>query len=409
MTLNLKTVAAGVLSAACLGAPVMLHAEETPAPAPVAPAPAPAPAAVSAAPKSATLEAQLEILGGGLAEGLSHLDWKMTQLAVDGIKTAGVTGKDLESLVLRAERDAVIDAQGGGNGPQVLALGLVVRVQLGDNASLTTLQSWAKDEIPVVKAPDPALFKDQPVEAVKQQKAYAAYTQATSRKEYAILGLALLKQPGVTELAMAGLRSAVETGGAAFGNPFGGGGGFGRGMRFGGRGGGGGSSEPLILAPLVIDPAAGFKALVDFTSDEKIPLNQQAVVLQTLARMAPGTRQRQAADEPFTLEADLATQLPADSFAQLAKPFVAAIKRWKPEDANNGRMPGGALMQLLAAGNDFPAKSMDADAITAIQNLKDLIPGQQGQWMKPQIDALLKKQGADPAAATKPPAPPKDF
>jgi hypothetical protein len=412
MMFTTKSVAAGLIGALCLGAPVALHAEDVPPAQAPAAAPAPAaPASAEAVTKHATLEAQISFLGDSMAEGLGHLDWKMTLLSVDGVKTAGVTGKDLEILVLRAERDAVLDAQGGANGPQVLALGQAVRFSLGDTAALATLQAWAKEELPVVKPPDQALFKDQPIEAIKQQKAYTTYTQALSRRDYAILGLALIKQPGASDLALAALRSAADTGGGGGGgggNPFGGGGPFGGGrgnMRFGGVRGN--NSEPLILAALDSDPAAGFKALIDFASDEKVTLAQQATVLQTLARMAPGTRQRQAADEPFSLEADLAAQLPADSFAQLSKPYIAAVKRWKPEEGNF--RASAVLMQLLAAGNDFPEKSISADGITAIQNLKDLIPGQQGQWMKPQVDALLKKQGADPAAATKPPAPPKDF
>ncbi len=418
-----KSLAAGVVGALCLAAPLSLHAEDAAPPAPVpAAAPAdPAPAPVAPAPAVAkvaartTLEQQIDYLEGALAEGIDNLDWKMATLAADGFKTAGLTGKDLEISLLRAERTAVIEHTGPGNaGPQVLALGMTVRAQLGDAASLTTLQSWAKDEIPAVKAPDQALWKDAPAEAVKAQKAYTTYQQTVSRREYAILGLALLKQPGVVEQALAALKNPADQGGGGggafgFGGP-GGPGGFGgaRGfMRaFGGRGGGG-SADPLVLAALAADPQAGFKALTDFMTDDKGNLAQQATVVQSLARIAPGSKVRKPVDEQFSLEADLGAKLPADSFAQLSKPYLALIKRWKPDDANN--RANGALTQLLSAGNDFPEKSIDADGITALQQLKEQITGQQGNWLKPQIDSVLRKQGVDPNAATKPPAPPKDF
>ena len=407
-----------------------VYAEDQPAPAPVAPAApatpavAPAPAApVVAAPAArafTTIEQQIEYLEGALAEGLGTQDWKMVQMAVEGYKNSKLTGKDLEVSLLRAERTAVIEHSGGGGGGggpfgaifgggnvgmQVLALGLAVRAELGDATALPALRTLGQQDIPDVKPPDQALTKTQPVEYVKQDKAHTAYLRALEQKSFAILALALLKEPGISERALAELKKPEPDLGGR-----GGGGGM-PGRRGGGGGGGGGNNatnleQPLVLAMIASDPVAGLKSLLDFCAEDSTSFSKQAIIVSTLSRMAPGKKARESWITQFTLEADLGAQLPADVYTSLGKLYGDALKKWKPEDLNF--RTGFAGMGLLTAAVDFPPKTIPADALTKLQEVRDKLPQQAG-FIRGPIDTILKNQGVDPNAAVKPPTPPKDF
>src|SRR3954470_18082161 len=93
----------------------------------------PAPAAPAPTPPPASLEKQIEYLEGALAEGIKTKDWKMTELAVKGFKSAGVTGKDLEICMLRAEKQAALESVWQTDQrAQIEIWGLVSRGKLGD-------------------------------------------------------------------------------------------------------------------------------------------------------------------------------------------------------------------------------------------------------------------------------------
>ena len=328
----------------------------------------------------------------------------MAGMAVQGYKETGLKGLELETSLLRAERKALAEQTGANLGAQVLALGQVVRAQLGVAEARSTLKTWGEQEIPVVNAPDPALQKTQPAEFVKGEKAFTEYTRATSRKAYALLGLALLGEPGVGDRALAEIKKpeADNRGPAGMIGAMLGGMRPGRGMpNFGAT-----AEEPLILAAIASDPQLGLKGLLEYCADESTSFSRQSGILSTLVRMAPGAKARQSWSSKFSLTTDIGAQLPADIYAQLAKPYTDALKRWKPEDFRN--MQAG--ITLASAGADFPAKTLPADAITFFLELKDkLAQNPMAGAIRGQLDALIKKQGGDPNAGVKPPTPPKDF
>ena len=341
------------------------------------------------APQLSSLEQQIDYVVGALSESLRSMDYKMICMAADGFKAAGLTGKDLEIAVLRAERDAALSGgfMMGGNNAQIPVLGQVARGKAGDAKAVETLRGWAFTELTPVKAPDFSQFKDKPAEVLAAQKASQEYAQNVQRKQYAFLGLALLKEPGIAEKAIAALRSAAESN---QGVPV---------M-------GGGRTDILALAALTADPKAGIKGLIDLCSDDKAPIQAQVAAIGMLTRLAPGTKSNKGADAPFSLEGDVSAELPQDTLAQCSKVYVAVMKRWTP-DPKQPNDP--SINQLIQTGYGFPAKTIDADGIAAILAARDRITGPSAQWLKPQVDQVLKQQGVDPNTAQKPPAPPKDF
>jgi hypothetical protein len=277
-----------------------------------------------------------------------------------------------------------------GNAHQISMLGQVVRAKSGDAKALETLRGWAFTELTPVKQPDNAMYKDKPAEALAAQKAAQEYAQNIQRKQYAFLGLALLKEPHIMEKAVAALRSAFDPGSPATVMMMGG-------VR---------RTDVLAMAVLVADPKAGVKSLVEICADEKAPMSAQVAVIGTLVHLAPGNKGYKMPDAPFTLEGDVGAQLEPDTLAQSAKVYAAIVKRWNPDPKQTY---DNTLNQLIQAGYGFPAKTIDADGIAALQAARDRITGPNAQWMKPQVDQLLKQQGVDPNTAQKPPAPPKDF
>ncbi len=344
----------------------------------------------SPAAKPATLEQQIAFLEGALTEGLVAQDWKMIQIAVKGFASSGLKEKDLELSLLRAERNAAFDGMrkwGAGNAAQIETFGLAVRSQLGDAAAKTRLHGWGFDDLPEVKMPDPALWQKQPADADKQMKAAQAYQQDVARREFALLALALLKEPGVLDKTVALLQVKPDAGGP---------------VRVMGMGNGG---DTLILASLAADADAGFKKMLAICSDETQPAAVQTRVLQTLAQLHGLAAATTPSEASFSLRNDIAATLPKDVLTQLAKPYTVLIQHWKPDDKQQFDM---TLNNLLSVSYSFPKGTLDKEALDAILALKDRVVDPQG-WMKNQIVQVLKMHGVDANAATKPPAPPKDF
>ena len=346
-------------------------------------------AAAAKGPQLASLEQQIDYLGGALTEGIRTLDWKLVCMAVDGLKAASLAGKNLELVILRAERDAALEpfgmmvtGMGSGSAAQILALGMTARALAGDAQALATLRAWGTSEIPAVKPVDPAMYKDRPQDAPAAHKAYLAYTQALARRDFALLGLALIKEPGIADNALAALRIK--------GDPA-------QQMHMNGR------SDTLVLAAVLADPAAGFKGLIALCADETMALSQQTVVVQSLTQAKANPKDAGAA---FTLDAEFAALLPADTITQLAKPYVAMLKRWNPPAAGHYDY---TVSFLISAGHNFPTGTFDADAIAAIESMKARLDTQNAAWMMPQIDSMLKRHGVDPKTAVAPPAQQGEF
>ena len=345
----------------------------------------------SPAAKPATLEQQIAFLEGALSEGLVSQDWKMIEIAVKGFASSGLKEKDLELSLLRAERNAALDGMrkfGSLNPSQIETFGLSVRAQLGDGAAKAKLHGWGFDELTEVKIPDPALWQKQPAEADKQTKAAQAYQTEVTRREYALLALALLKEPGVLDKSVALLQVKPD--------PV-------RGMGMGmGMGNGG---DTLVLAALAADADTGFKKMLALCSDDTQGPAGQTRVLQALAQLRGLAAAPAASEASFTVRSDIAATLPKDVLTQLNKPYAALIQHWKPDDKQQFDT---TLNTLLSIAYSFPKGTLDKEALDAILATKDRVVDPQG-WMKNQIVQVLKAHGVDANAAQKPPAPPKDF
>jgi hypothetical protein len=372
--------AAVLTGIACLALPVHINAEDAAVTA------APQAKAAPAAPK--TLEEQIDVLEGALAEGLRMMDWKMVEISLKGFASSGLKGNDLELSLVRAERQAALDGMRnftGAGANQIEVLGQAARAKLGDTKALEKLKAWGLTNIPAVKMPDQKLYQTNPDEAARQQKAATAYSQEIDRRDYAILGLALLKQPGIQERAVACLRSPDAAPQNTFGNAFGG---------------------TLVLAMLADNPQTGLKNLVEAASDEKVLVTTQVSIMQTLLSFAQGNGNAIMGELNVTLRGEVSATVPKDIATQLSKSYTAALGRWKPDTANQFDQ---TFYSLINMGYSFPKGTLDKAAITALENVKDNVPAQQQQWVKPQIDQILKMQGVDPSTAVKPPPPPADF
>ena len=337
------------------------------------------------APHLTSLEAQVDYLVKALSDSLRTMDWKMAVMTADGFKAAGLTGKDLEIAILRAERDAALQNTFGATLPQQIAvLGQAIRVKVGDAAAHETLKHWAFAELPVVAPPDYKLAATKSAEFIAAQRAFQEYLQAASRKDMALLGLALLNEPGVAEKAVAALKTVDP---ASRQNSF--------------------NATPLILAALLPDPKAGIKTLIEFCSDDKAPFGVQSSVVAAAIQLAPNPKGYKAPDAAFSVQGEVQAQLPVDMLGQLSKPYVGLLKRWVPPDASKGF--DYSWNTLCNAGYSFPPKTFDAEGIAAIQNTRDKATGPMAQMIQQQFNQLLTMQGVDPRLAQKPPAPPKDF
>lgn len=346
----------------------------------------------------ATIEQQIEYLEGALSEGIRTRDWKMTEMATDGLKAAGLTGTNLELTVLRAERNAALESN--SQRAQFEIWGMASRVKAGDTHALDMLRSLAADEIPFVKLPDQTLYKSQPLQARAAQKAFADYTIAMQKKDYALLFLALLKEPGILDQAMARLRSksadllkgATTSFMAGFSGP---------------------SADPLILAAIAANPQEGLKDLLAFcgTEDENTAIEFQTSVLQGLIRMANSMKSNHTpSNTPFAIDADIAAQLPNEAISQFGKPLSVVINRWKSAPHNPYNY---SLNSLIAFSDTLPPGLIDAETQATLKALKEeqqkrTVQFNSGRSVKANLETKPKVGKSEPDAV-KPPTPPDDF
>jgi hypothetical protein len=339
------------------------------------------PAVRAEAPKTDTPEQQVAYLEDALSEGFRTMDWKMSEMAIDGLKAAGVKGANAEISVLRAEREAAFDSYNTQRA-QIETWGLVARAKLGDSTALAKLRARAGDEVAEVKSADNKLLKTNPAEFKAAEKAYGRYLISLQRKDAALLGLAIMKEPGVLDRALTALRNKKSASGQ---NQF---------YMMGGTYGA--ASDPLIEAALLADPQAGYKGLLEICNapDDKVAAAVRSSVLQSLISMVYPPKY-QSPDAPFTLEGDIAATLPKNAAAGLAKPYIAAIKAWKPDPKNAWDQN---FFSLLGTGASFPVKTFDDDGIAAIRDVKNRMKGDMAQWASQTVDAVLKAQGVTVAA-----------
>ena len=330
--------------------------------------------AEDAKPASDTLEKQISYLEGSLSEGMRTKDWKMTELTIQGLKDAGVTGAALETLTVLAERQAALDSiMQSDLRARIELWGLATRAKLGDGKALAKLRKMAQDEIPPVSPPPQELWKTNPKEAQAQQKAYQTYLQTLSQQDEAILAMALLKEPKMLDVALAALNTRLAI------------------LHY--------NYNSLILAVMSADAEAGWKALIALcvANDKKDKADQQAQLLQGLANVAVPNQFVKASLE-FKLDGDVAAAAPKDAAAQLWKGLAVVAKRWHAVEVHDSPWP------LINLANQLPAPA-DAEALAAMEELKGKVPATMAQFCGQQIDALLAKHGKTPQAV-QPPRPP---
>jgi len=337
------------------------------------PAPAAPPVVAPAAPP-ATLEKQIEYLEGALAEGIKSKDWKMTEMAVAGFKSAGVTGKDLELSMLRAEKQAALESVYQTDlRAQIEIWGLVSRAKLGDTAALESVRKTANEKIVPVATPNAADYTKNPKQYQEQQKAQLAYAAARGKQDAALLALALLKEPNVLPQAIAALRGSIQerTGGYTYGYGY--------------------NQNPLVLAALVSDANEGWKALLETVEAPELAPESQFSLVQMLLNIA---HPMQGFVQPtaFQVDAEIAGTLPKDAVKQLWKPLIAAMKRYAPD--NNPQHAGVAYSNLYTIPmvvDRMMAISENQEAITALEELKGKVTGQMAQYVNQQIDSVVNK------------------
>jgi hypothetical protein len=282
---------------------------------------------------------------------------------------------------------------GMGAPQQIYVMGQVLRARAGDTRAIDTLRAWGTTDIPVVKPPDFTQLAGRPAETLAAQKAYRAYSESVARKHMALLGIAILNEPGATDKALAAIKALDE------GNPA-------TGM--------GPNVDPLVMAALFPDGKSGLKPLIELCSDDKTPVAIQLAVMGVIIRLSPDNGGYKSPEMPFTLTGDFQNALPKDTLVHLAKPLAGVIRRYTPPAGNAYDNTLNTILNLAAT---FPAKSFDADGIAALQTLKTRISGPNASWMQQSLAQILKKQDADSAtnpaagtsAAQKPPSPPRDF
>src|SRR5438128_174099 len=85
--------------------------------------------------KTDTPEQQLVYLEDTLADGFRSHDWKVTELALNGLNSQREARENREALVLRAELNAAFSStKSRAQRAQIEAWGLVARARLGDSA-----------------------------------------------------------------------------------------------------------------------------------------------------------------------------------------------------------------------------------------------------------------------------------
>src|SRR5204863_5673176 len=132
-----------------------------------------------------------------------------------------------------------------------------------------------------------------------------------AKRRYAFLALALMKEPGIAERALAALPVKEQ----ALDNqvPYA--------WQFGQE------VSPLTLAVLVADPEQGFSRLLARLSDEKISVKEQAAELYDFYKLLMPNNWT-GADDSFSIIGDIRQKLPKDAQATLASAWVALLKRY---------------------------------------------------------------------------------
>lgn len=338
-----------------------------------------------------TLEEQILYLEGALSESLRGRDFAMLEMAVKGFKAAKLQPKDLELSMLRAERNAAwASGQQFGmaatSAASMQAWGLMARAMLGDDSALQTLRKMAGD-LPPSPGPLPAMNKVKPAEYQAKQRAIDDFTRKVNERNNALLALALLKEPGVQEKALAAIRNKppdVQ----------------GRGMFYSGFGG---DSNPLILAVLQSGGEEGLKRLIDYCADEKGAFKDQAQMLGELNTLCTSSPHRGAEDK-FSITADIRQRLPQDAQQRLMAPFIGLVKRYAPDPKQQWDM---TLNYISGFAMFLPEKALPPEGVAALEELLNKLPGPNEQYPKQGIVAILRKYGKDPAGAVKPPRPPE--
>ncbi|HYF52248.1 MAG TPA: hypothetical protein VEJ63_22765 [Planctomycetota bacterium] len=340
----------------------------------------PTKAAEKVAPR--TLEEQIVALENALAEGIVQRDWKMLELAASGLKAAGLTGKDLEISILRSERGASWSSSAYMQQARLECWGLIARVLAGDTGARKLLDGYADANPEPVRVPAaPAGFQKSGDDQKAYQRAMADYQKYTLRlqqRDEALLVLALMKASGVSEriklaLGRPRLQSAYYT-----------------------------YSNPLVSACLIADKDKGLQTLLEYAADEEGSIGEQLGVLSALQTLLVLRGQETA----FSVDHDAAAVLPENTAAQLGKPASALIARYAKIEHKE---TDGTLNALINFAHRLPPNALTKDAAQDLSDLRFKLSPHMQQWMKPQIDEILKKNGVDPNTAAKPPAPPGDF
>ncbi|MCX7806458.1 MAG: hypothetical protein N3A38_14920 [Planctomycetota bacterium] len=333
---------------------------------------APSAQCADAAKKPASLEEQTAVLESALAEALRTGDWKMLDLAVQGFKALGKKGPDLEMAVLRAERQAALESMMAADfrRVQIEVWGLASRAKLGDAKALDSLRALAASKVSIPKAPDWATFKDRPAEMAAAQKAYGEAIAEASRRDCALLCLAMNKEPGVLDRVLACLREPGDDG------------------RFH-------AQNPLVAAAIAADPEKGLNALLDIckSQDKDISIRRRIAVFSVLASLVPKDGEKGLT--AFTISADIGAAMPKDAGARLAKAFAEMAKR---QDLFENGLP----YQFLTLARVIPKLGENPEAVAAISSLKGKAPGNAAQMWDAQVDAVLsavlKGKGVPPIA-----------
>ncbi|HLX60247.1 MAG TPA: hypothetical protein VKX17_03085 [Planctomycetota bacterium] len=338
------------------------------------------------APLPKTAEEQLKYLEGALSESFRTRDFAMLEMAVKGFAAAKLPEKDLEISILRAERDAAFgNIQSYGMMTPAAAIetwGLMARAKLGNAAALATLHKLV-DEPLDTPAALPAFGKVPPAEFLAKQQVLNDYAAAVRKRNHALLALALLKEPKIQEKALAIIVARCTECDQQV-----------RVMNYSA-----GGTDPAILAVLEANAESGFKQLLEYCSEEKLPVKDQAAALGELFTFL-SPRNFGGAEEKFTIVSDIRSRMPKDAQQQLIPAYVGILKRYTPDPKQQW---DATLNTITSIAFMLPDKSIPPEGIAALETLTNALPGPKEQYPKQQFVQLLKKYGKDLNEPVKPP------
>jgi hypothetical protein len=360
----------------------LLAGDAGPAP---APAPATAPAAAPQAKALKTLEEQVSALEDALADAMHAHDWKMVELAATGFKAAALPSRDLEMSLLRAERNA---AWKGSQQARLEPWGLAARASCGDTSALERLRKMAYIVPAVVPPPDYRKMETEPAAVQTAQAEHQKYNLACSQKSEALLCLALLKEPGISEKLRTSIEARAVGDKNALPNSL---------MGYG--------TDPVTIGALIADKDAAVQYILEACENAKGTTVAQTALLNGLNALTYG--QAKDPNEAFSVEQEAGAMLPKDFGVKTAKTVSILLAR---HVATEMKGYDNTVNSLVTLAQNLPANSMTAEGTKALQSMRDKLDPNMIQYLKPMIDKALKNQGVDPSTAAKPPAPPKgDF